>query len=66
MKYVIIEQKEKGDVCITHVNAKNLMEAYSMYEDEDKGDIIILTYQAYCNMCMQGVGSMKKGYMFKK
>lgn len=53
--YVAIEQVEDGEACISRIEADNIQEAYDVYQQVDGGTFIIITIEAYRNMCMSGV-----------
>ena len=51
-QYVIIEQAEDNEAYITHCTKEGIED----YQDLGTGDKIILTEEAYSNLCMQGAG----------
>lgn len=52
MKYIIIEQAEDNEALITRVTKKGM----ENYESLTGGNFIILSEEAYNNLCIMGCG----------
>jgi len=59
MKYVIIEQEEEGEALISRIKAKDYNSVYNKIAESviftEGNNIIVLTEEAFYNMCMMGV-----------
>ena len=56
MDFVIIEQDENNEAYITYIKAKDTETVLNKYNQMGLGVMVILTEEAFGNMCLQGCG----------
>lgn len=50
MEWTVLEQADDGDVFVTHVEAKNIEEAYDNYQTMESGNFIVLSSEVWNNL----------------